>query len=92
MAREPRIDELNAIGPRRDVEALRLAEVEQHWPTLAQQREDAQGAGLRHDIEIGHAPPQQRMLLRDVGAPEVIADVESRHQRAVPLACFVDRE
>ena len=39
-----RLDRLNAVGPRRDVQAAGLAEVEQHRPRVVKQREDPQRA------------------------------------------------
>ena len=41
------VDELDAVRPRRDVEAAGLAEVEQHRPGVVQQREDARSGRRR---------------------------------------------
>src|SRR5207302_2578751 len=67
------IDELNSVGPRCDVEATSVTEVEQHRLGVVQQREHSHGAVRSRQIQVRHAAPQQRMSLT-----EVIRNVEAR--------------
>src|SRR5215212_6447246 len=60
------IDHLNPIGPGRDVEANGLSEVEEHRPGIVQQGEDPKRAVGGNQVEIGHAPPEQRVALTEI--------------------------
>src|SRR6185312_10373781 len=82
-----RVDQLNALCPWRDVETARLAEVEQQGPSIVQQGEEPERAVGGDQIEIRHAPPEQRMA-----RPEIVVDAEPRHERGEPLARLVHPE
>ena len=66
------VDQADSIGPRSDVEAADFTEVEEHGPGVVQQGEYAGGAVLGVHVEVGHAPPEQRVPLA-----EVVVDVET---------------
>jgi len=78
------IDELHSVGPRSDVEAAGVTEVDQHRLGLVQQREHSHGAIHSRQVQVGHAAPQQRMSLT-----EVIRDVEARDHGGDVLARLV---
>src|ERR1041385_6337855 len=69
-----RIDQLNAIGPWRDIDAAALTELEQHGTGLVEQRKNSQPALDGVDVEIGHAASVQR-----VSVAQVVMDVETGH-------------
>src|SRR5215213_4402932 len=56
-----RVNQLDAITPSGDLQVAGLTEVEQHGPSIMQQREDAHRAVGRDQVEVGHAAPEQRM-------------------------------
>ena len=66
------VDQPDPVGPRREVEAAGRAEVEEHGPGVVQQGEDAGRAVGGLQVEVGHAPPEQRVALA-----EVVVDVEA---------------
>jgi hypothetical protein len=68
------VDQLNAICPSSDVEAARLTEVEEHRPGLVQQGEHPQRAVAGDQVEIRHAPSEQR-----VSVAEVVVNVQAGH-------------
>ena len=70
------VDQPDPIRPRREVEAAGRAEVEEHGPGVVQQVEDARGAVGGLQVEVGHAPPEQRVSLA-----EVVVDVEAGEHR-----------
>ena len=51
--------------------AAGFTEIEQHGPCIVQQGEDARRAVGGDQVQIGHAPPEQRVPLS-----EVVVDVE----------------
>src|SRR5947207_5855306 len=73
------VDQLNPICPRSDVEAAGLIEVEQHRSGTVQQGEDPQRAGRGDQVEIGHAPSEQR-----VPGAEVVMNAETGYLRGEP--------
>ena len=81
------VDQLNPIRPWGDVEAARLAEVEQHRPGIVQQLEDPQWAVGGDQVEIGHAASEQRVSLA-----EVVMDVQAEHHRGEAVASLVRAE
>ena len=70
------VDQPDSIRPRRDVEAAGFTEVEEHGPGVVQQGEDARGTVGGVQVEVGHAPPEQRVSLS-----EVVVDVETGEHR-----------
>src|SRR6202171_2443360 len=60
------VNELNAVGPRCDIEPTRLAEVEQDGPGGVEQLEDPKRGITGHQVQVGHATSQQRMSLAQV--------------------------
>src|SRR5438445_3131901 len=74
------VDQLNPICPWSDVEAAGFTEVEEDWPGIVQQGEYARGTVRGLEVEVGHAPPEQRVSLS-----EVVLDVQARvHPCASP--------
>ena len=78
------------VGPRRDVTAAGLTEVEQHRPGVVEQLEDteravgaAPGRG-RHEVQIGYPASEQRMALA-----ELVADVQPGDEPGEPSARLV---
>src|SRR6202011_5126494 len=65
------VDEPDSIRPRRNVETAGFTEVEEHGPGVVQQGEYARGTVGGMQVEVGHAPPEQRVSLS-----EVVVDVE----------------
>ncbi len=53
-------------------------------PSVVQQRAHARGSVRGVQVEIGHAPPEQRMSL-----PEVVVDVETGDHRGDAMAWLV---
>jgi hypothetical protein len=78
------VNRVNAIRPRRDVEAVGLTEIEEHRPGMVQQGEDPLRAVGGDQVEIGHAASEQRVSLA-----EVVMKVQTRHHREVLLASRV---
>src|SRR5262245_65890238 len=72
------------IRPRTNIERVRLFEVEQYGTGIVQQAEHSSWAAIRNQVEIRHATPKQWVPLT-----EVVANVEPRHHRGVPLAGVV---
>ena len=70
------VDQPDSIRPRRDVEAAGFTEVEEHGPGVVQQGEHARGTVGGVQVEVGHAPPEQRVSLA-----EVVVDVETGEHR-----------
>src|SRR6266480_5030511 len=68
----PGVDQPDSIRPRRNVETAGFTEVEEHGPGVVQQGEDARGTVRGTQVEVGHAPPEQR-----VSVSEVVVDVET---------------
>src|SRR5919198_2395089 len=66
-----RVDQLDPIRPRSDVDAAGVTEVEQHRPGIVQQGEYSQWAVGGDQVEIGHAAPEQWMSVT-----EVVMDVQ----------------
>jgi hypothetical protein len=66
-------DQLDPIRPRRDVEAAGMTEVEEHGPGTVQQGGYPQRSARGHQVEIGHAAPEQWMSLA-----EVVVNVQAR--------------
>ena len=60
------IDEPDAIRPRSKVETAGFTEVEEHGPGVVQQREHARRTVDSLQIEVGHAPPEQRVRVTEV--------------------------
>ena len=54
---------------------------------MVQQAEDSQRAGNGHQVEIGHAATEQRVLLA-----QVVVDIQAGHHRAVKFAGLVHLE
>ena len=79
--------ELNPIRPWSDVEAAGLTEVEEHWPGVVQQREDAKWTVGGDQVEIGHAASEQRVSLA-----EVVTNVQARHLGGQSSARLVHAE
>ena len=73
----PGVDQPNPIGPWFDVEAAGFAEVEEHGPGIVQQVEDSRRTVRCLHVEVGHAPPEQRVSL-----PQVVVDVETGEHRS----------
>ena len=67
------VDQLNAIRPRSDVQAARLAQVEQYGRGIVQQRKDSDWPFGSNQIEVRHVASAQLMPLA-----EVIMKAESR--------------
>ena len=78
------VDQPDSIRPRGDVEAAGLTEVEEHGPSVVQQGEHARGTVRGVQVEVGHAPPEQRVSLS-----EVVVDVETGDHRGDALAWLV---
>src|ERR1019366_788177 len=72
----PGVDQPDSIRPRRNVETAGFTEVEEHGPGAVQQAEYALGTVRGMQIEVGHAPPEQRVSLS-----EVVVDVETGEHR-----------
>src|SRR4029450_11605799 len=70
------VDHVHSTRPWRDVEAAGFTEVEEHGPSVVQEGEDARGTVRGDQVEVGHAPPEQRVSLA-----EVVVDVESAELR-----------
>src|SRR5207237_672682 len=62
----PGVDQLNPIQPWRDVEGARLVQVEEHGTRIVEQAEHAQRAVAGDEVEVGDAPPEQRVSLAEV--------------------------
>jgi hypothetical protein len=60
------VDKPDPICPWRDVEAAGFAEVEEDGPGVVQQGENARGTVRGMQVEVGHAPPEQRVSLSEV--------------------------
>jgi len=75
---------VNPIRPRSEVEAARLAEVEQHRTGIVQQAEHPHRSAGGDQVEIGHAAAEQRVSLT-----EVVVDVEAGDHPGEPLARLV---
>jgi hypothetical protein len=74
------IDHPDSTRPRRDVETVSCTEVEEHGPGVVQQGEYASWTVGGAQVEVGHAPPEQRVSLA-----EVVVDVEGdEHRSNVP--------
>ena len=80
----PGVDQPDSIRPRRDVEAAEFTEVEEHGPGVVQQGEHARRTVGGVQVEVGHAPPEQRVSLS-----EVVVDVETGDHRGDALARLV---
>ncbi len=78
------VDQLDAVSPRSDVEAARLAEVEQHRLCVVEQLEDPERAVGGCEVEVGHPPSQQRMSVA-----EVVVDIQPGDDAGEPLARLV---
>jgi hypothetical protein len=78
------VDRPDSSRPWRDVEAAGFTEVEEHRPGVVQQGEHARGTVVGVQVEVGHAPPEQRVSLS-----EVVVDVESGEHRGDVLARLV---
>ena len=78
------VDEPDSIRPGRNVETAGCTEVEEHGPRVMQQGEDACRAVGGVQVEVGHAPPEQRVSLA-----EVVADVETGNHRGDVLTRLV---
>jgi len=59
------VDQPDSIRPRREVEIAGFTEVEEHGPGAVQQGEDARGTVRGLQVEVGHAPPEQRVSLSE---------------------------
>src|SRR5713226_9496382 len=59
----PGVDQPDSICPRRNVEPAGFTEVEEHGPGVVQQGEDARWTVRGMQVEVGHAPPEQRVSL-----------------------------
>src|ERR1700716_4424283 len=70
------VDQPDSIRPRSDVETAGFTEVEEHGPGVVQQGEYARGTVRGIQVEVGHAPPEQRVALS-----EVVVDVETGEHR-----------
>src|SRR5258708_29858675 len=81
------VDQLDPIGPWRDVEATGFTEVEQHRPGSVQEGEDAQLTARGNQVEIRHAAAEQRVSLT-----EVVMDVKAGHHRRDPLPRLVQAQ
>src|SRR5690606_16241567 len=81
------IDQMNPIRPGCNIEAARFTKVEQHRTSTVQQREYAPGTVCGTDVEVGHAPSEQRMSLS-----EVVVNIEAGNHRGNPPAWFVHAE
>src|SRR5947209_12174077 len=57
--------EPDSIRPRRNVETAGFTEVEEHGPGVVQQGEHARGTVRGMQVEIGHAPPEQRVSVSE---------------------------
>src|SRR5205085_540749 len=68
--------QLDSIRPGRDVKTAGFTEVEEHGPGVVQQGEHARGTVGGVHVEVGHAPPEQRVSLS-----EVVVDVETGDHR-----------
>ena len=66
------VDQPDPVRPGSGVETAGFAEVEEHGPGVVQQGEDAGGAVVGVQVEVGHAPAEQRVSL-----PEVVVDIET---------------
>ena len=55
------VDQPDSTGPRRNVETVGLTEVEEHGPGVVQQGEHRVGTVGGEQVEVGHAPPEQRV-------------------------------
>src|SRR5205814_10179980 len=67
-----RVDHLDPICPRSDLEAAGLTKVEEHRAGTVQQGEDPQRAVAGDHLEIRHAAAEQR-----VSVAEVVVDVQA---------------
>ena len=81
------VDEADSIAPGRDVEAAGLAEVEEHRSGVVHEGEHARGTVLGSQVEVGHAPTEERVPLS-----EVVADVETADIRGDATAGLVHRQ
>src|SRR3979411_2422326 len=66
-----RIDQLDPVSPRSDVEAAGLTELEQHRPGVVKQLEGTERAVGGHEVEIRHTASEQ-----GVARAEVIVNVQ----------------
>ena len=80
----PGVDQPDPIRPRRNVETAGFTEVEEHGPGVVQQGEYARGTVRGLQVEVGHAPPEQR-----VSVSEVVVDVETGEHRGSAPARLV---
>jgi hypothetical protein len=61
-----------------------LTQVEQQRPCVVQQLEDSDRAGGSHEVQVGHAPSEQRMSLA-----EVVVNVQPGADSGEPFARLV---
>jgi hypothetical protein len=66
------VDHLHSICPQRDVEGAGRTEVDEHRLRAVEESEDAQRTAGGDQVEIRHAPPEQRVSLA-----EFVVDVEA---------------
>lgn len=79
-----RVNDAHAIGPAGDAAAPGAGEIEQHRPGVSQQGEHPRCAVGGDQVEIGHAPAQQRMP-----RAQVVANVQAGYHRGEPFPRFV---
>ena len=88
-------DYLYPIRPRTDAEAASVAsptEVKEHRLGIVQQRKDSQRAVASDQIEIGHAPPEQRVSLTSFTDAEIIVNIQARHHPTESPARLIHTE
>ena len=88
------VDQPDSIRPRRDVEAAGFTEVEEHGPGVVQQGEHARRTVGGAQVEVGHAPPEQRVSLAEVVVdvePESIAAMCRRGSSMLSSSAMVSR-
>ncbi len=87
------VDQPDSTRPRRDVNAAGLTEAEEHGPGVVQQGEHARGTVGGVHVEVGHAPPEQRVPVSEVvvDVPESIAAMRLRALSMLTSSAMVSR-
>ena len=83
----PGVDQPDSIRQRSQVETAGFTEVEEHWPGVVQQGEDARGTVRGLYVEVGHAPPEQRLGCLRHASPFPPGSPITDRSEASPLLC-----